>query len=85
MAGKHLHGQLTAATETAEAAGDDELYGWLGDLSAGYDTTGELDTGIATSIVTRYNEYNQICGWGLEDFDPDDPLGVPGGSGGGIA
>jgi hypothetical protein len=80
--GKNVHGQVTATTETAEASGDTELYNWLDALLAGYDSAGSLDTGIATNIVTRFNEYNQICGWGLEDFDPNDPLGVPGGGGG---
>jgi hypothetical protein len=80
-AGKNVHGQLTATTETAEAGDDPELYGWLGDFLAAYDSTGSLDSGMATNIVIRYNEYNQICGWGMEDFDPNDPLKLPGGGG----
>ena len=74
-----IQGQLTAAAETAEAGDDMELYGWLCDFKAGYESSGSLDAGIAGSIVTRYNEYNAICDWGLEDFDPNSPLVLPGG------
>ena len=62
-----------------EAGDDMELYGWLSDFKAEFDSAGTLNTAIATNIVTRYNEYNQICGWGLEDFDPNSPLVLPGG------
>ena len=77
----NLQGQLTAAAETAEAGNDMELYGWLSSFKAGYESSGSLDASIATNIVTRYNEYNQICGWGLTDFDPSQPLIIPGGGG----
>ncbi|MCK5024129.1 MAG: hypothetical protein KAR56_00765 [Thermoplasmata archaeon] len=77
----NIHGQLTAATETAEAGEDMELYGWLAEFKAGFDSAGTLDTAIATNIAIRYNAYNQICGWGLEDFDPNQPLIIPGGGG----
>ena len=80
--GKNLHGQLTAATETAEAAGDDELYGWLSALLTQYDTMGSMERETASNVVTRYNEYNQICGWGLPEFDPNEPFVIPGGGGG---
>ena len=75
----NIHGQLTAAAETAEAGDDMELYGWLSDFKANFESTGTLDSGIATNIVIRYNQYNAICGWGLEDFDPNSPLVLPGG------
>ena len=77
--GRNIHGHLTAATETAEASGDMELYGWLGSFAANFESTGNPDMSLATSIVTRYNEYNQICGWGLDDFNPGEPWGLPGG------
>ena len=76
---KNVLGHFTAARETAEAADEVELTGWLGDILAGFDTS------KASTIEVRYNEYNQICDWGLEDFDPNDPLILPGGGGGGIS
>ncbi|MBI5001157.1 MAG: hypothetical protein HZB92_06495 [Euryarchaeota archaeon] len=78
---KNAHGDLTAATETGEAGGDAELSGWLNNATTSYDSSGTLDMGVLSTIETRYNEYNRICGWGLEDFDPSDPLKVPGGGG----
>ena len=76
-----IQGQLTAAAETAEAGDDMELYGWLSEFKATFLSTGQLDSGIAVNIVTRYNEYNVSCGWGLEPFDPSQPLTLPGDGG----
>jgi hypothetical protein len=76
-----IQGQLIAAAETAEAGEDMELYGWLMDFKNYFDANGSLDSGMAVNIVVRYNEYNQICGWGLEDFNPSEPLTLPGGGG----
>ena len=77
--GRPTSGHLTAAAETAEAGDDMDLYGWLNDFTAQYGADGSINTGLASSIVTRYNEYNAICAWGLEDLDPNDPFGLPGG------
>lgn len=75
----NIQGQLMAAVETAGAGDDIELYGWLSEFKTSFDSTGSLNASIATNIVIRYNEYNAICGWGLEDFDPNAPLVLPGG------
>ena len=82
MEGKtNIQGQLQAATETAEAGNDMDLYGWLKEFHTTFESSGMLDASIATNIVIRYNEYNQMCNWGLEDFDPNSPLIIPGGGG----
>ena len=75
--GRSVHGHATAATETADNAGDAELAGWLMTFGTSLESKAP-DTATASSIVARYNEYNAACNWGLPDFDPGDPLLVPG-------
>lgn len=77
LEGKSYRGQMTAAKETAEAGDEVELAEWLAVLESGAEA-GSPDLEIAGRIVVRYNEYNDICDWGLATFDPDDPLKLPG-------
>ena len=78
---RNLSGHLTAARETAEAGNDTELEGWLNTLLAGYEAGGNMDATIAGLVCTRYNQYNAICGWGVDDLDPDNPFILPGDDG----
>ncbi|MEW5936901.1 MAG: hypothetical protein AB1665_03660 [Candidatus Thermoplasmatota archaeon] len=78
--GRNTSGPMTAAIETAENGGDQELAGWLTTLKPTLES-GAPNISTARLIALRYNEYNKICAWGLSDFDPNDPLKVPGSGG----
>ena len=84
--GKDPEAKLEGAEHKAEIAGDEELAGWLDSLEEAIENCAGDDVliPIAREIAIRYNEYNAICGWGFVDFNPEDPLGLPG-SGGDIS